>query len=303
MSPFLSLSLFVYDISTNLFPESKGTYNFLRRLAGIAEGKEELMGKTPLESNQDFLQSISFHKGCYLGQELTARSNYTGIIRKRLFPCIFVDTSTQLPIPFWTSPRRKKEQQQEQEQSPIPFPRLGIADAAAIISVLQGIPIQGSAQSGNDGTTDENNYNSNAQTHVTEEVKEKSLPSEGDINDCTNTKVMETLDELETHGKIGSKIINRSDGRTVGEIVSAASPGTSVVIAQMRLEWLGMLKNSTGGENDQDATRNTVHHPWKITNKVVIGSGKRELRCLPYIPLWWPNINMSTGKGEEQEKD
>jgi len=103
MSPFLSLSLFVYDISTNLFPESKGTYNFLRRLAGIAEGKEELMGKTPLESNQDFLQSISFHKGCYLGQELTARSNYTGIIRKRLFPCIFVDTSTQLPIPFWTN--------------------------------------------------------------------------------------------------------------------------------------------------------------------------------------------------------
>lgn len=29
---------------------------------------------------------VSFQKGCYIGQELTARSYHTGVIRKRLLP-------------------------------------------------------------------------------------------------------------------------------------------------------------------------------------------------------------------------
>lgn len=29
---------------------------------------------------------MSFHKGCYIGQELTARTFHTGMIRKRLLP-------------------------------------------------------------------------------------------------------------------------------------------------------------------------------------------------------------------------
>ena len=29
---------------------------------------------------------VSFSKGCYLGQELTARSHHVGVIRKRLLP-------------------------------------------------------------------------------------------------------------------------------------------------------------------------------------------------------------------------
>ena len=30
--------------------------------------------------------SVSFHKGCYIGQELTARTYHTGVIRKRVVP-------------------------------------------------------------------------------------------------------------------------------------------------------------------------------------------------------------------------
>lgn len=42
----------------------------------------------PLEYNIDALNGISFHKGCYVGQELTARTYYQGMIRKRIMPAL-----------------------------------------------------------------------------------------------------------------------------------------------------------------------------------------------------------------------
>ena len=37
------------------------------------------------EANIDLLKGVSFDKGCYLGQELTARIHYRGLVKKRLF--------------------------------------------------------------------------------------------------------------------------------------------------------------------------------------------------------------------------
>jgi len=39
----------------------------------------------PFEMNLDHLHGVSFDKGCYIGQELTARTHFTGVVRKRLF--------------------------------------------------------------------------------------------------------------------------------------------------------------------------------------------------------------------------
>lgn len=40
----------------------------------------------PLECGLDELNAIGWDKGCYLGQELTARTKHRGLVRKRLFP-------------------------------------------------------------------------------------------------------------------------------------------------------------------------------------------------------------------------
>lgn len=40
----------------------------------------------PLECGMEELQALSWTKGCYLGQELTARTKYQGLVRKRLIP-------------------------------------------------------------------------------------------------------------------------------------------------------------------------------------------------------------------------
>lgn len=63
-------------------------YTQLRYNLGIPEGDVEIAsGKAiPLEYNMDLLNSISFTKGCYMGQELTARTHFQGLIRKRLLP-------------------------------------------------------------------------------------------------------------------------------------------------------------------------------------------------------------------------
>ncbi|CAF1038735.1 unnamed protein product [Adineta ricciae] len=55
---------------------------------GIAEGTEDIPpGECiPLEYNIVFLNGVSFSKGCYIGQELIARTHHTGVIRKRLMP-------------------------------------------------------------------------------------------------------------------------------------------------------------------------------------------------------------------------
>lgn len=63
-------------------------YKRLRYSLGVAEGVNELPSGNcfPLESNGDYMHGISFHKGCYIGQELTARTHHTGVVRKRIMP-------------------------------------------------------------------------------------------------------------------------------------------------------------------------------------------------------------------------
>lgn len=69
-------------------------YRLYRTIHGIPEGQSELSPNSalPFEATIDYLQGVSFDKGCYLGQELTARTFHTGVTRKRLFPIILRDS-------------------------------------------------------------------------------------------------------------------------------------------------------------------------------------------------------------------
>ena len=60
----------------------------LRYALGVAEGAE-LVGLLPLECNLAGLNAVSFEKGCYVGQELTARTHHRGVVRKRIVPASF----------------------------------------------------------------------------------------------------------------------------------------------------------------------------------------------------------------------
>lgn len=74
-------------------------YRWLRYSLGVGEGIQDLPpGECfPLECNCDYLHGVSFHKGCYVGQELTARVHHTGVVRKRLMPLSFTKTPTKYP--------------------------------------------------------------------------------------------------------------------------------------------------------------------------------------------------------------
>jgi folate-binding protein YgfZ len=64
-------------------------YKAYRIAHGVAEGVE-VVDRIPLECNMDFLNHVDFRKGCYVGQELTARTKFKGVVRKRIVPFVCV---------------------------------------------------------------------------------------------------------------------------------------------------------------------------------------------------------------------
>ena len=73
-------------------------YDALRLELGVPDGSRDLIVEKALllENGFDELNGVDWQKGCYMGQELTARTKYRALIRKRLFP---VRIEGALPAP------------------------------------------------------------------------------------------------------------------------------------------------------------------------------------------------------------
>jgi folate-binding protein YgfZ len=69
-------------------PGDAAAYERLRLSLGVPDGSRDLPVEKAilLENGFDELHAIDWNKGCYLGQELTARTRYRGLVRKRLMP-------------------------------------------------------------------------------------------------------------------------------------------------------------------------------------------------------------------------
>jgi folate-binding protein YgfZ len=55
----------------------------------------------PLEYGANNLNAIDYKKGCYVGQEVTARTNYRGVVRKKLFSFesdIVIDKESEIKV-------------------------------------------------------------------------------------------------------------------------------------------------------------------------------------------------------------
>jgi folate-binding protein YgfZ len=79
-----------------------GTFGRYRYALGVPENSVDLMPEKaiPLECGFDELNGIDWQKGCYMGQELTARTKYRGLVRKRLLPIQFHGASLPVGTPL-----------------------------------------------------------------------------------------------------------------------------------------------------------------------------------------------------------
>ena len=80
-------------VEAHHLPAQMGTidsWHATRIAAGVPEGPIDLTPERALmlEAGLDRLGAVDFEKGCYVGQEVTARTHHRGLVKRRLVPLI-----------------------------------------------------------------------------------------------------------------------------------------------------------------------------------------------------------------------
>lgn len=88
-------------IAAGLSETDPAAWDAPRIAAGVPDGSRDMVVDKALllENGFDELGGVDFDKGCYMGQELTARTKYRGLIKKRLLP---VSIDGPVPAPGTT---------------------------------------------------------------------------------------------------------------------------------------------------------------------------------------------------------
>ena len=78
--------------------QASADYDAHRIALGLPDGSRDLEVEKALLLENGFaeLHGVDFDKGCYIGQELTARTHYRALIKKRLMP-VLIDGETPAP--------------------------------------------------------------------------------------------------------------------------------------------------------------------------------------------------------------
>ena len=116
-------------------------------LPSVAEATQDAF--VPQMSNLDLVGGVSFHKGCYVGQEIIARMHYLGRLKRRMFR-LCLDNIATLPTPGTDlfAPALRGEQSVGQIVSSAPSPAGGSEALAVLIQECLKADLQLADQDG-----------------------------------------------------------------------------------------------------------------------------------------------------------
>ena len=97
-SPDLGTHILVKGGKVNATADQIDIWHKARIAAGVPEGAVDLTPERALmlEAGLDQLGAVDFGKGCYVGQEVTARTHYRGLVKRRLVPLKIIGTPPTL---------------------------------------------------------------------------------------------------------------------------------------------------------------------------------------------------------------
>ncbi|WP_417319460.1 YgfZ/GcvT domain-containing protein [Emcibacter sp.] len=138
--PELGYRAIVTDLPEGCLSPGKSEYDRKRLGLGIAEGAQEFIvdKSLALEGNMEELNGVDFDKGCYVGQEITARTKHRAVIRRR-----FVPVNVEGPLPAPDTPV------QNEDGLEIGILRSGLEDQAIAYLKLEKITFGKSYRCGN----------------------------------------------------------------------------------------------------------------------------------------------------------
>ena len=200
------------------YDDMTGNYDLVRRLAGVAEGSE-IAGLVAAQANQDFMNAVAFNKGCYLGQELTARVQHTGAVRKRVLPLMLLDKEYDTPHHWRVVSDIQRGRhigrftEKELRKLPTRQPRFSPPAASHFILLASGAMID----------------------------PEKAKGTESEPLVKMAHELMTVLPKVAVHG---TKIVDTNDGKTVAKILSPPVKGTNVVTALCQLDAMALMGNN-----------------------------------------------------------
>jgi folate-binding protein YgfZ len=116
-------------LELGLVEADPATYDRHRLLLGVPDGSRDLTIEKSLllEAGFDELHGIDWEKGCYLGQELTARTKYRGLLKRRLLPVAIAGPPPAPGTPVTLEGREVGEMRSHRDHRGIAFIRIDAA--------------------------------------------------------------------------------------------------------------------------------------------------------------------------------
>ncbi len=105
-------------------------YDIHRLKLGIPNGLQDLIQDKAilLENGIDELNGIDWNKGCYVGQELTARTKHRGLVRKRLLPVTFEGNAPECGTILYADDKKAGEMRSSNGTQGLALIRLAFLD-------------------------------------------------------------------------------------------------------------------------------------------------------------------------------